>query len=234
MTYREILERESQNEDRIYLYREGLFLKAYDRSAYFAYVLVHPFKVSCRYVKSVNEDVFSLGFPEATLPKWLNGYVCEQVQPGLFSCRTRKAFDEVEYQNWKEAVSVNVSNRYTPHTSMIEKTPVYKTSYDLFIQVCVLSANISKNVQNPLGLRLKDLGYRLSYSVRTMYDVSDQVAHIDGAIDIVKEMEYILQVLKDLKEISIKTFALASERTVSVGKQLSALRGKAMAKVHGG
>jgi hypothetical protein len=48
MTYREILERESQNVDRIYLYSEGLFLKAYDRSAYFVYVLVHPFKVSCR------------------------------------------------------------------------------------------------------------------------------------------------------------------------------------------
>lgn len=48
------------------------------------------------------------------------------------------------------------------------------------------------------------------------------------------EIKFALQVLKDLKEISVNTFALASERVVSVSKQLSALRGKVTAKVHEG
>ena len=47
-------------------------------------------------------DVISLGFPEQTLPKWLNDYVYEWVQDGLLRCRMRKKFDEVEFYNWKE------------------------------------------------------------------------------------------------------------------------------------
>ena len=50
----------------------------------------------------MNKNVISLGFPEQTLPKWLNGYVYEWVQDGLLRCRMRKKYDEVEFHNWKE------------------------------------------------------------------------------------------------------------------------------------
>ncbi len=233
MTYREILAREAQNSDSIYLYREGMFMKAYERSAFFAHTLIHPFKLSCRYIKAVNSDVFSLGFPEATVPKWLNGFVYEYVQDGLIRCRTRREFDEVEFQNWKEVSSVNASDRYTPHTAVIEKAPVYKTAYDLLTQVYGFSVHISKNVSNPVGVRLKGLCYRLCYSVRTLYDVPDKDSHIASALDAAQEIKFILQLLKDLKEIPVNTYALSSERIVSVSKQLSALRGKVTANVHG-
>lgn len=80
MTFREIIGREEQNTDSIWLYREGMFMKAYERSAFFAHTLIHAFKLSKRYIKTVNMDVISLGFPEQTIPKWLNGYVYEWVQ----------------------------------------------------------------------------------------------------------------------------------------------------------
>ena len=83
MTFHEIISREFQNEDSIYLYREGMFMKAYERSAFFAHTLIHKFKLSMRYIKTVNMDVISLGFPEQTVPKWLSGYVYEWVQDGL-------------------------------------------------------------------------------------------------------------------------------------------------------
>ena len=89
---------------------------------------------------------------------------------------------------------------------------------------CDFSAHISKNVSNPLGLRLKDLAYKLCYSVRMLYDVADRDAHIDVALEYCSEIKFALQVLKDLKEMSVNTFSLASERIVSVSKQLSALR----------
>ncbi len=53
---------------------------------------VHEFKRSKRYIKTVSMDVISLGFPEQTVPKWLNGYVF--VQEGQIRCRMRKEFDE--------------------------------------------------------------------------------------------------------------------------------------------
>ncbi len=233
MTFREIISREEQNNDSIWLYREGMFMKAYERSAYFAHTLIHEFKLSRRYVKTVNMDVISLGFPEQTIPKWLNGYVYEYVQDGLIRCRTRKQFDEVEFHNWKEAVSVNAGDRLTPNTAVIEKTPVYKVTYDLLVQVYSFSVNISKNVANPIGLRLKERCYSLAYAVRMLYDVPDREAHIDSALALASEIKFILQILKDLREISTNTFALASERIVSVSRQLSSLRGKATANVRG-
>ena len=102
MTFREIIDREDQNTDSIWLNREGMFMKAYERSAFFAHTQIHEFKLSKRYIKTVNMDVISLCFPEQTVPKWLNGYVYEWVQDGLLRYRMRKKFDEVEFHNWKE------------------------------------------------------------------------------------------------------------------------------------
>lgn len=231
MTYKEIISREEENTDSIYLYREGMFMKAYDRSAFLAYTQIHEFKLSMRYIKTVNMDVVSLGFPESTIPKWLNSFFYEYIADGLIRCRSRKPFDEVEFNNWKELIKVrvNVSERYTPHTSIIEKSPVYKVTYDLLTQVMTFSVHISKNASNPLGIRLKELCYKLSYAVRTLYEVSDRDAHIGNALEYCSEIKFILQLLKDLKEISVNSFALASERTVSVSKQLTSLRGKVKA-----
>ncbi len=53
MTFKEIIERESCNEDSIWLYREGMFVKAYERSAFFAHTLIHEFKLSRRYLDSI-------------------------------------------------------------------------------------------------------------------------------------------------------------------------------------
>ena len=57
MTFKEIIERENQNTDSVWLYREGMFMKAYERSAFFAHTLIHEFKLSKRYIKTVNRDV---------------------------------------------------------------------------------------------------------------------------------------------------------------------------------
>ena len=94
MTFREIIDREDQNTDSIWLYREGMFMKAYERSAFFAHTLIHEFKLSERYIKTVNMDVISLGFPEQTVPKWLtvliwNCHLKEVYRPKLsFICNS--------------------------------------------------------------------------------------------------------------------------------------------------
>lgn len=230
MTYKEIIDRENGNIDCIWLYREGIFMKAYERSAFFAHVYIHEFKLSKRYVKSVNMDVVSLGFPEATVPKWLNGYVYEYVSDGLIRCCMRAKFDEVGFHNWKDAVLINASDRYTPNTSVIEKTPVYKTAYDLLIQVMSFTSNISKNVMNPVGIRLKEITYQMCYKVRTMYDTETPADDMLLILNLCSEIKYIIQILNDMKEISVNTFALASERIVSVSKQISLLYQKVKAK----
>lgn len=62
-----IVEQESQNTSEIRLYREGLFWKAYERSAYAFYTRVKPFKLTKRYVKLLSDELVSLGFPASQL-----------------------------------------------------------------------------------------------------------------------------------------------------------------------
>ena len=63
----EILLKESGNTDTIYFYREGVFFKAYEHSAYLFVKYVKPFMVKKRFVKSVNQEVVSIGFPTNSL-----------------------------------------------------------------------------------------------------------------------------------------------------------------------
>lgn len=230
MTFKEIIEKENTNVDSIWLYREGMFMKAYERSAFFAHIYIHEFKLSKRYVKTVNMDIVSLGFPEQTIPKWLNGYIYEYVSEGLVRCHMRERYDEVKFQNWKDCVTINAADRFTPNTSVIEKTPVYKTAYDLMIQIMTFSPNISKNALHPVGMRLKELAYQMCYLIRTMYDVACPADNMIKVIDICTEIKFNIQILKDMKEISVNTYALASERIASVSKQVSLLYQKAKAK----
>ena len=63
----EILKTESENTDKIHFYREGVFYKAYEKSAYLFVTYVKPFMVKKQFVKSVNQEVVSIGFPTNSL-----------------------------------------------------------------------------------------------------------------------------------------------------------------------
>lgn len=63
----EILKTESENTDKIHFYREGVFYKAYEKSAYLFVTHVKPFMVKKLFVKSVNQEVVSIGFPTNSL-----------------------------------------------------------------------------------------------------------------------------------------------------------------------
>lgn len=72
-TLLDIVSREKEEGQAIHLYSEGLFYKAYDRSAWLCCMLFQEFKVSCRFVKTVGDHVLSIGFPQSSLGKWTSG-----------------------------------------------------------------------------------------------------------------------------------------------------------------
>lgn len=53
----EVLSKEQDNTHTIYFYREGVFYKAYEQSAYLFVHHVKPFQVKKRFVKSVKREV---------------------------------------------------------------------------------------------------------------------------------------------------------------------------------
>lgn len=96
-----------------------------------------------------------------------------------------------------------------------------------------MSANVSRNVQDPLGHMIKQSAFDLCFHFRGIYDGDRKSDEIESAIKAVDKIKYILQILSDMKEISLKSFALACERAVSVSKQLDALRRRVMAQAPG-
>ena len=132
MTFAEILEIEDTNKDKIFLHAEGGFYKAYEHSAFLFHTRIKDFKLSYRFIKVVNRQVISLGFPMDSLARWSYNYPLTQLQDKLFCLEINETIDEVEYQNWTELARVcaNPQDRYTVQTSIIEKQPVFKTAFD--------------------------------------------------------------------------------------------------------
>lgn len=73
MTVKEIIQIENGNRNTIILLREGIFWRAYEKSAYAFFIQVHPYKPTRKWVIAVKQDVVSLGFPVSAAENVLNG-----------------------------------------------------------------------------------------------------------------------------------------------------------------
>ena len=233
MTFAEILEIEDANKDKIFLHEEGGFYKAYEHSAFLFHTLIRDFKLSYRFIKTVNRYVISLGFPIDSLSRWTYNYPLIKLNDRLLCLEVNETVGEVEYQNWTEMARVcaNPQDRYTRQTNIIENQPVFKTALDILLSLLSLTSNIEKNMWDPYASKTKLLSYDIAYGVKSLYDAEDRDAHIDKLSSYCKELLFVLQILKERKQISLKSFALESEKIVSVSKQLDSLRRKAKAKV---
>ena len=78
----------------IYLYREGLFWKAYERSAIKFMQTITAYQVNTRFCKVVNMEVISLGFPDAVLPKILENREYDKIDEKQLAIRSVLLGDE--------------------------------------------------------------------------------------------------------------------------------------------
>lgn len=102
----EILQNESTNPRTIYFYREGVFYKAYERSAYLFVKYAKTFQVKKRVVKSVRQEVVSIGFPTNSLVNYFQPDKIKEkgnvAQVGL-----EKDIDLDEFQLWKNTIPLH-------------------------------------------------------------------------------------------------------------------------------
>lgn len=74
MNLKNKLEAERQDEPLILLYMEGIFWKAYEQSAMRFAKEVKAYKLQKRFIKTVNREVVSMGFPNSSLQEVLKGW----------------------------------------------------------------------------------------------------------------------------------------------------------------
>lgn len=103
MTTKELIEYEDGNKDTIRIYKEGLFAKAYEKSA-FLLCRRKPLKPTLKFIKKVNREIVSVGMPFDKALELLKGSESE-MQEKVATFRTIP-LDEQEYSKWRESLLV--------------------------------------------------------------------------------------------------------------------------------
>ena len=224
-TFEEILRNEDTNTSRIYLHRKGAFFRMYNQSAFLFVRHYKEFKVSCRLVKKFGRVLCSVGVPASYVKRHFHAEKIAELEGGSVLCvMTGYLVNEVEYQLWEEAqqVSLQHSERYTRMTRLIESQDVYKTCWDLLMDVIDIRSNADRRLDIISGDALMN-AYTLTKGVRDFYDMQDRAAAANQLRKLADEVCFALYVLNAKRQCSDDKFSTCSERAESVKDQLSKL-----------
>lgn len=117
MTLQEIIAAENRNTDKIYLHLEGVFWKVYERSAFAFIHRISRYKASKRFVKYLDAEVVSLGFPDASRSKVLGDRPLVSESDDMLVLEGGP-IDAGEYGRWKDALPLVVSKPASPANSV--------------------------------------------------------------------------------------------------------------------
>lgn len=121
----EILHKESENTHILHFYREGVFFKAYEHSAYLFVKYVKPFMVKKRFVKSVNQEVVSIGFPTNSLH---NYFEKDKIQANENTAEVvlAESVDLVDFDEWKKTIELvpEVEKKQKETSTLSQQNPI--------------------------------------------------------------------------------------------------------------
>lgn len=105
MTSKDFIQAEAENTDRIVLYREGLFWKAYERSAFAVCTQIRPFKPTRRSLKILGGgELISIGFPASSEAEVLAGLQRLETSHDRLVLSTPQPITGPEFEVWKASV----------------------------------------------------------------------------------------------------------------------------------
>ena len=121
-TSRDFMDAERGNTGRIILYREGLFRKAYERSAYALCTQVHPLKATKRYLKVIGGEMVSVGFPLSGDSKFIGGLERMEETEERLVLKAPAPIDPQDFEAWKNALPLQPP-RAAPKTLATASAP---------------------------------------------------------------------------------------------------------------
>lgn len=114
MTSQDFIRTEAANTDRIILYREGLFWKAYERSAFAVCSQVRAFKTTKKALKTLGGGhLVSIGFPAASKNAVCGALECISREQDRVVFAAPRAVDAAEFEVWKAAQPLKEAVRRT-------------------------------------------------------------------------------------------------------------------------
>ncbi|UYI64353.1 hypothetical protein [Bacteroides ovatus] len=131
----QILSTESVNTSNIYLYREGIFYKAYERSAYAFVTGVQKFMVKKKFVKCANQEVVSIGFPCDGLYKHFTKEQVIEKDNGI-QVKLEQQIDVTAFEQWKHSIMLTVEKPKQALSPIPLSSPLYVSDN---VSSCTLS-----------------------------------------------------------------------------------------------
>jgi hypothetical protein len=126
MKIKDIADREEANTDLIHLYRDGLFLVAYEHSAFQWARWVNSYNVRRKFYKSLDRELARLGFPEKELDRNIARSEVELIErvDDRITLRSPHTLDRFGFENWKRSLEI--------HLPKVKRPPVVSCDNEVF------------------------------------------------------------------------------------------------------
>jgi len=99
--------------------------------------------------------------------------------------------------------------------------PVYKASYDLFLEIFRFTKNFKKEYKYTVGERLKKEMIELVTLLYRANSRKDKYVILQEARERIEVIRLLIRLMKDLQQISMKQFVNINKRVENVSKQLT-------------
>ncbi len=139
---------QQQDTTKIFVFKEGLFYKAYNEGAFL--LKDRDYKVAVKHIKSIENEVLSIGFPISVLEKLKENRQSEEYD-NYCSLQSNIVFSLLLYEEWYQNQITNikrVDRKYLEEYTLKDTIKNYplanKTPIEVFIWVAELQKFISK------------------------------------------------------------------------------------------
>lgn len=105
--------------------------------------------------------------------------------------------------------------------ALYDELPVFKASYDLLLDIFRFTANFTREYKYTVGERLKNHTLDLISLVYKANTAKSKAEIIQQAREQVELIRLLIRALKDLQQISLKSFITINKQVENVSKQLT-------------
>ena len=105
--------------------------------------------------------------------------------------------------------------------AIYNELPVFKASYDLLLDIYRFSSTLTREYKYTIGERLKNETLELIILIYRANTAISKGETIQKAREYVEMLRLLIRVLKDLKQINLKSFVRVNNQIENVSKQLT-------------
>lgn len=149
MGIKEIIEQESKNENAIYLFKEGMFWRMYQKSAYNFTRQIKELKVMKKFYKNVNGEVVYAGFPDTILSQIVALCESKGLQFEKFNekhCCISGFVHDNGFEQWFQSLVLFQKTDNQSEKSIIQRIKTYPVHHKTPLETVQFVAEIQKQL----------------------------------------------------------------------------------------